>query len=87
MRLPGGPTVQRLLSQAYVELTFTLPAQYFTLNPMAKNMSQIGKSYLRKQVHDPEVRDKLTRATPSAASARVFTTRISRRSTETTLNW
>src|SRR5689334_8405532 len=60
MRLPGGPTVQRVLSQAYVELTFTLPAQYFTLNPMAKNMSQIGKSYLRKQVHDPEVRDKLT---------------------------
>ena len=35
MRLPGGPTVQRVLSQAYVELTFTLPAQYFTLNPVS----------------------------------------------------
>lgn len=60
MRLPGGHVAQRLLSQAYVELTFTLPAQYFTVNPMAKNMSKVGKAYLRKQVDDPEVRDKLT---------------------------
>ncbi|MFG1933601.1 flavin-containing monooxygenase [Mycobacterium sp. NPDC048908] len=60
MRLPGGHTVQRLLSQAYVELTFTLPAQYFTINPMAKNMAKAGEAYLRKQVKDPEVRDKLT---------------------------
>ncbi|MDT5065825.1 MAG: hypothetical protein QOK02_1980 [Mycobacterium sp.] len=60
MRIPGGQIVQRLLSQAYVELTFTLPAQYFTINPMAKKMSKFGASYLRKQVYDPEVRDKLT---------------------------
>jgi cyclohexanone monooxygenase len=60
MRLPGGHTVQRMLSQAYVELTFTLPAQYFTVNPMAKNMSKVGEAYLRKQVRDPDVRDKLT---------------------------
>ena len=60
MRLPGGQAVQRLLSQAYVELTFTLPAQYFTVNPMTKATDQMGKSYLRKQVDDPEVRDKLT---------------------------
>jgi cation diffusion facilitator CzcD-associated flavoprotein CzcO len=60
MRLPGGHAVQRLLSQAYVELTFTLPAQYFTVNPMARNMSQVGEAYLRKQVRDPEVRNKLT---------------------------
>jgi cyclohexanone monooxygenase len=60
MRLPGGRTVQRLLSQAYVELTFPLAAQYFTVNPMAKNMSKVGEAYLRKQVKDPEVRDKLT---------------------------
>ena len=60
MRIPGGKTIQRLLSQAYVELTFPLAAQYFTLNPMAKNMSKIGEAYLRKQVEDPEVRDKLT---------------------------
>jgi cyclohexanone monooxygenase len=60
MRLPGGDVVQRLLSQAYVELTFTLPAQYYTLNPMAKGMDKVGMSFLRKQVDDPEVRDKLT---------------------------
>ena len=60
MRIPGGKAVQRLLSQAYVELTFPLAAQYFTVNPMAKNMSKVGESYLRKQVDDPEVRDKLT---------------------------
>ncbi len=60
MRLPGGHAIQRLLSQAYVELTFTLPAQYFTINPMAKKMDRVGKSYLRKQVDDPDVRDKLT---------------------------
>jgi cation diffusion facilitator CzcD-associated flavoprotein CzcO len=60
MRLPGGKAMQRLLSQAYVELTFALPAQYFTVNPMAKNMSKVGEAYLRKQVDDPAVRDKLT---------------------------
>lgn len=60
MRLPLGQTLQRLISQAYVELTFTLAAQYFTVNPMAKRMGALGEAYLRKQVHDPEVRDKLT---------------------------
>jgi cation diffusion facilitator CzcD-associated flavoprotein CzcO len=60
MRIPGGKTVQRLISQAYVELTFPLAAQYFTVNPMAKNMDRVGRAYLRKQVDDPAVRDKLT---------------------------
>lgn len=60
MRIPFGKTVQRLVSQAYVELTFPLAAQYFTLNPMAKRMGAVGKAYLRKQVDDPVVRDKLT---------------------------
>ena len=60
MRLPGGKAVQRLLSQAYVELTFPLAAQYFTVNPMAKRAPELGKAYLRKQVKDPDVRDKLT---------------------------
>ena len=60
MRLPGGKAVQRLLSQAYVELTFPLAAQYFTVNPMAKRAPEFGKAYLRTQVKDPVVRDKLT---------------------------
>ncbi|MGV0786242.1 NAD(P)/FAD-dependent oxidoreductase [Mycolicibacterium sp. XJ2] len=60
MRLPGGHVVQRLISQGFVELTFTLPAQYFTINPIAKNMSKAGEAYLRKEVRDPQVREKLT---------------------------
>jgi cyclohexanone monooxygenase len=60
MRLPGGKVVQRLLSQAYVELTFPLAAQYFTVNPMAQRAPQLAKAYLRREVKDPTLRDKLT---------------------------
>lgn len=60
MRIPGGKSLQRWLSQAYVELTFPIAANYFSWNPLAKRMSGAGKSYLRQQVHDPEVRAKLT---------------------------
>ena len=60
MRVPGGKAVQRALSQAYVEITFPLAAQYFTVNPLAKRMNEVGKAYLRKQVDDPVVRDQLT---------------------------
>ena len=60
MRIPGGKAVQRLMSQAYVELTFPLAAQYFTVNPMAKRAPRFGKAYLRKEVEDPVLRDKLT---------------------------
>ena len=60
MRVPGGKALNRWASQAYVEFTFPIAAHYFTLNPFAKKMSGAGKAYLRKQVHDPVVRDKLT---------------------------
>ncbi|ALI26716.1 Cyclohexanone monooxygenase [Mycolicibacterium fortuitum] len=60
MRLPGGRTLHRLISQAYVEFTFPLAAQYFTINPFAKRAGAAGRAYLRQQVRDPEVRDKLT---------------------------
>jgi cyclohexanone monooxygenase len=60
MRLPGGRTVQRLLSQAFVEFTFPLAANYFTVNPFARNMAEAGRAYLRSQVHDPVLREKLT---------------------------
>lgn len=59
-RIPGGRAAQRWISQAYVELTFPIAAHYFTLNPFARRMSDIGKAYLRRQVHDPVIRDKLT---------------------------
>jgi cation diffusion facilitator CzcD-associated flavoprotein CzcO len=61
MRLPGGMVVQRLLSQLYVEVTLPLPGQYATTLRLAKNGAEaIGKRYLRRQVDDPAVRDKLT---------------------------
>ena len=60
MRIPGGKAVQRLISQAYVELQFPLATHYFTVNPTVKHMDDIGKAVLRKQVHDPDVRDALT---------------------------
>lgn len=60
MRIPGGKLVQRLLSQAFVEVTFPLAAQYFTVFPLAKRMAKAGRGYLRQQVEDPDVRDKLT---------------------------
>ena len=60
MRIPGARLVQRLLSQAFVELTFPIAAQYFTVFPLAKRMESAGRSYLRRQVHDPAVREQLT---------------------------
>jgi cyclohexanone monooxygenase len=60
MRAPGGMAVQRLLSQAYVELTFPLSAQFFTVFPLAKRGEALGKAFLRREVKDPVVRDKLT---------------------------
>jgi cyclohexanone monooxygenase len=60
MRIPGGKAIQRLVSQAYVELTFTISAQYYTVFPLARRAERMGRAYLRRQVHDAEVRDKLT---------------------------
>lgn len=60
MRIPGGKVIQRWLSQLYVELTFPLPAQYATVFPLAKRSEKLGRAFLRRQVRDPEVRDKLT---------------------------
>jgi cation diffusion facilitator CzcD-associated flavoprotein CzcO len=60
MRLPGVSALYRLISQAYVEVTFPLPAQYFTVYPLAKWMESAGRRYLRRQVRDPVVRDQLT---------------------------
>jgi cation diffusion facilitator CzcD-associated flavoprotein CzcO len=60
MRIPGGKVVQRLISQALVELTFPIAAQYFTVFPLARRMRSAGIAYLRQQVHDPTVRGQLT---------------------------
>ena len=58
-QVPGGKTVQRMLSQAFVEFTFPLAANYFTLNPFARNMDEAGRAYPRAGPRS-EVRGKLT---------------------------
>ncbi|MET0476300.1 MAG: NAD(P)/FAD-dependent oxidoreductase [Mycobacterium sp.] len=60
MRIPGGKAIQRLLSQAYVEVTFPISAQYYSVFPLAKRSERLGRSYLKRHVKDPEVRAKLT---------------------------
>ncbi|UVO10966.1 NAD(P)/FAD-dependent oxidoreductase [Mycobacterium sp. SVM_VP21] len=60
MRLPGGKALQRLASQAFVEATFPIAAQYFTVFPLAKRMESAGRAYLRKEVRDPVLREQLT---------------------------
>lgn len=60
MRLPGGKILTRVVSQAFVELTFPLSAHYYGVLPVSKLGERTGLSHLRKQVHDPVVRDKLT---------------------------
>lgn len=60
MRIPGGKTVQRMLSQAFVEATFPISAHYFTVFPLARRMASAGRHYLRKQVKDPVLREQLT---------------------------
>jgi len=87
MRIPGGKSVQRLISQAYVELTFPLVTQYFTVNPTVKHMAEAGKSYLKRQVRDPVVREKLTPRYAVGCKRRPSTTPTCRRSTATTSSW
>ncbi len=57
---PGAGLLRRLASQAFVELTFPLPAHFDGVVPLAKLGERAGRTHLRKQVHDPVLRDKLT---------------------------
>jgi cation diffusion facilitator CzcD-associated flavoprotein CzcO len=59
-RVPGARGAARALSQAYVELNFPLPAHFHGVVPLATAAERIGHRHLRRQVHDPAVREKLT---------------------------
>ena len=50
----------RIASQAFVELVFPLPAHFNGVVPLATASERIALRYLRDQVHDPAVREKLT---------------------------
>jgi cation diffusion facilitator CzcD-associated flavoprotein CzcO len=58
--VPGARLLTRLLSQLFVELNFPLAAHFYGVVPLADRGEAIGHGFLRKQVHDPEVRQKLT---------------------------
>jgi len=60
MRLPGGKHLLRLISQSYVEMLFPGLANYFAKLPIKGRAEKIGAAYLERQVHDPDVRAKLT---------------------------
>lgn len=58
--VPGGQSAVRLASQAFVEVTFPIAAHYNGVLPAGAVGEKLGHSFLRRQVHDPEVREKLT---------------------------
>jgi cation diffusion facilitator CzcD-associated flavoprotein CzcO len=58
--VPGGASALRTLSQTFVEMTFPVAAHYHGTIPLASMFENSARSYLRQQVEDPELRDKLT---------------------------
>ncbi len=60
LRIPGGRTVTRLVSQTYVEFTFPLAAHYHRSLPTAAIGERAGLAHLRRQVKDPATRAALT---------------------------
>jgi cation diffusion facilitator CzcD-associated flavoprotein CzcO len=59
-RIPGSAEAFRLLSQSLVELSFPLAAHYHRRVPLASLFEAQARAYLRSQVHDPDLREKLT---------------------------
>jgi cation diffusion facilitator CzcD-associated flavoprotein CzcO len=58
--VPGARMAARGLSQAFVELNFPLAAHFYGIVPLADRGEKIARAFLKKEVHDPVVRDKLT---------------------------
>lgn len=60
-RLPAAQWGSWLAAQLFVEFTFPIPAHYQRVIPRFLPISHaLAKRYLRSQVRDPQVRDKLT---------------------------
>jgi cation diffusion facilitator CzcD-associated flavoprotein CzcO len=60
LRLPPARRPARVASQAFVEATFPLPAHFHGLVPLSRIGERVGRNFLRREVRDPAVRDKLT---------------------------
>ncbi|MEA2465919.1 MAG: hypothetical protein QOJ57_45 [Thermoleophilaceae bacterium] len=59
-RLPPARRPARIASQAFVEATFPLPAHFHGVVPLSRVGERVGRDFLRKEVKDRAVRDKLT---------------------------
>ena len=59
-RIPGAKRISRVVSQAFVEVNFPLPAHYNRVLRIASAGERLGLRHLRRSVRDPEVRKKLT---------------------------
>jgi cation diffusion facilitator CzcD-associated flavoprotein CzcO len=60
-KIPLGDVGARLASQAFVEATFALPAHFAGVLPWLQSGAEnTALRFLKEQVHDPEVRRKLT---------------------------
>jgi cation diffusion facilitator CzcD-associated flavoprotein CzcO len=59
-RVPGAQAAARFVSQALVEVTFTLAAHYHRGFPLTSVVERRARKYLEQEVHDPVLRDKLT---------------------------
>ncbi|MHB8690302.1 MAG: flavin-containing monooxygenase [Solirubrobacteraceae bacterium] len=59
-RVPGGAAATRVVSQSLVELMFPLTAHYHRSLRLASAFELIARKFLRDQVRDPELREKLT---------------------------
>ncbi|BBZ09784.1 monoxygenase [Mycolicibacterium doricum] len=57
---PGGQLAARAASQMFVEATFPVAAHFHTAIPMAALIERAALRFMRSQVTDPVVRDKLT---------------------------
>ncbi len=60
MRVPGGASAARLVSQSLVELMFPLTAHYHRTLRLGTAFESIARKYLRDQVPDADLRQKLT---------------------------
>ena len=58
--VPGAGWAVRAVSQAYVELTFTVVANFARQVPLARLGERVGRRHLLEQVRDPVVREQLT---------------------------
>jgi cyclohexanone monooxygenase len=59
-RVPGGKAGARVLSQTLVELAFPIAAHYHRMLPLASIFEKQARAYVREQVRDPELAQKLT---------------------------